>query len=131
MARNRIQENGLGVSSYLGLPFRSYLGLPKTMLCAHFPFYIYILYHVLKFSSPQNPLQCTQFPFYIAFYILYYPLHCFFQILFWFAQKNDHMSPSRRNESTGVEDYVGAGTLLDTDVVATTATKVYHQADQL
>jgi len=30
----------------------------------------------------------------------------------------------RRNESTGEEDYVGAGTLLDTDVVATTATKV-------
>ena len=41
------------------------------------------------------------------------------------------MSPSRRNESTGEEDYVGAGTLLDTDVVATTATKVYHQADKM
>ena len=40
MARNRIQENGLGVSSYLGLPFRSYLGLPKTLQCALFPFYI-------------------------------------------------------------------------------------------
>ena len=50
---------------------------------------------------------------------------------FWFAQKNDHMSPSRRNESTGEEDYVGAGTLLDTDVVATTATKVYNQEDQM
>jgi len=30
----------------------------------------------------------------------------------------------RRNETTGEDDYVGAGTLLDTDVVATTATKV-------
>ena len=30
----------------------------------------------------------------------------------------------RRNESTGEDEYVGAGTLLDTDVVATTATKV-------
>ena len=29
MARNRIQENGLGVSSYLGLLFRSYLCLQK------------------------------------------------------------------------------------------------------
>jgi hypothetical protein len=30
----------------------------------------------------------------------------------------------RRNETTGEDDYVGAGTFLDTDVVATTATKV-------
>ena len=79
------------------------------------PFYIHILYHVLKFSSPQNPLQC------IYIYLYYFGLH----------KKNDQMSPSRRNESTGEEDYVGAGTLLDTDVVATTATKVYNQEDQM
>ena len=33
----------------------------------------------------------------------------------------------RKNASTGEEDYVGAGTLLDTDVVATTATKVFFR----
>ena len=66
MARNRIQENGLGVSSYLGLPFRSYLGLPKTM-------------------------QCAQFPFYIVFYILYYPSRCFVPNFILLRTTNYHM----------------------------------------
>ena len=65
MARNRIQENGLGVSSYLGLPFKSYLGLPKTMQCAQFPFYIYIsstMSSYLDLPKIISILYCILYP---------------------------------------------------------------------
>ena len=74
MARNRIQENGLGVSSYLGLPFRSYLGLPFR---SH-----------LGLSKTR---QCAQFPFYIVFYIIYYPRHCFVPNIVLLRTTNYHM----------------------------------------
>ena len=95
-------------------------------MCTISILYLYILYHVLVFRSPKNNFNSI-------LHSISFTLHCtvLFQILFCFAQTNDHMSPSRRNESTGEEDYVGAGTLLDTDVVATTATKVYNQEDQM
>ena len=82
-------------------------------------------------ALPKTP--CNVRNFHSILHSISFTIHCtvLFQILFWFAQENDHMSPSRRNESTGEEDYVGAGTLLDTDVVATTATKVYNQEDQM
>ena len=71
MARNRIQENGLGVSSYLGLPFKSYLGLPKTMQYAQFPFYIYIFFTMSSYLGlPKTLAMCAISILYCILYLL-------------------------------------------------------------
>ena len=86
MARNRIQENGLGVSSYLGLQFRSYLGLPFRSYLGHIQ--VSHLGHI-QVSQKQGNVH----NFHSILYSISFTIHVtvLFQILFCFVQTNDHM----------------------------------------